>query len=264
MTVELVSHELCGRTVRVARDFAAKLAQGETRLKAAYAARPAADAQLTYSKFHGVKGAVGWRNGKPSAPHPRGHAIDLNYATSGYGAVESTVRGRIVLGGEGAARRLGIATAVRVPYTAAVRRACEAAGVAYDLSAGRRDELPSSVWDRHHRASEAVRKYLAPYFPDQDAYDIGADDLKPGVTLADVPAQVLEDYQALRVVLVAGKVELHPNITRNPAKGLFEINRCVIEAFCDAGPKLRWGGGFFGAEETGDYMHLDDSTWYFV
>lgn len=255
---DLVSVRFLGRSTRVSRAFAAKLARVEAALRAEYAAEqlvlPAGAPQPTFGEWHGVTSVGGWRRGR--GYHPLGRAVDLNYLTNGYPAVATTLPGgRVVYGGEaGGARFAG----VREAFVGAVARACASAGVPCDLSARRRGESTGAVWDRWHAASEAVRAYLAPWYPAVDALDVGEDDVAPGVDPAEIPPPVRDDYAALRVPLVVGAPARHPRTTRNPARGLLDLRRAVVVALCDVGG-MRWGACDFGAASSGDVMHFDDA-----
>ena len=220
MTLDLVAAPFLGRSPRVSRAFGAKLARVEAALRDAYLEEmltlPASE-QPTFVAWHGVRGVGGYREG--AGYHGKGRAIDINYSRNGYAA-------------------------------------CATAGVLCDLSARRAGESTASVWDRWHVVSEAVRAYLAPYFPAVDDLDAGEADTLPGVV---IPAQVMADYQALRVPLVVGQPVARPRLTRNPAKGLMDLRRAVVVALCDVGG-MRWGGCDFGAGSSSDLMHFDDAS----
>ena len=254
MTLDLVAAPFLGRSPRVSRAFGAKLARVEAALRDAYLEEmltlPASE-QPTFVAWHGVRGVGGYREG--AGYHGKGRAIDINYSRNGYAACATHTARGLVYGGESAGAKL---PGVRKAFIAACGRACAAAGVLCDLSARREGESTASVWDRWHVVSEAVRVYLAPYFPAVDDLDAGEADTLPGVT---IPAQVMADYQALRVPLVVGQPVARPRLTRNPAKGLMDLRRAVVVALCDVGG-MRWGGCDFGAGSSSDLMHFDDAS----
>jgi hypothetical protein len=241
VTLDLVAAPFLGRSPRVSRAFGAKLARVEAALRDAYLEEmltlPASE-QPTFVAWHGVRGVGGYREG--AGYHGKGRAIDINYSRNGYAACATHTARGLVYGGESAGAKL---PGVRRAFIAACGRACAAAGVLCDLSARREGESTASVWDRWHVVSEAVRAYLAPYFPAVDDLDAGEADTLPGVT---IPAQVMADYEALRVPLVVGQPVARPRLTRNPAKGLMDLRRAVVVALCDVGG-MRWGGCDFGA-----------------
>ena len=202
---------------------------------------------IDFVAWCGITSVGGFRT--PGGFHAKGVAVDLNYLTNGYMATRTGG----TYGGEYAARDLG----VRKPALDACDRACLAFdGAPADLSARKSGESTGAVWDRWHRVSEAVRAYFAPYFPAHDALDIGAADVLPGIDPASIPAQVMADYQAIRVPLVVGAPSKNPRTTRNPARCLMDIPRHVAVAMCDVGG-MRWGACDFGAGSSGDVMHFD-------
>ena len=250
----LVSTRFCGCSCRVSPRLARVLAKVDEHLHSEYmramVALPGGELPLSFAEWTGVRGVGGYRKG--GGHHARGNAIDINYATNGYAVCRSTLpSGKVVYGGEAAGAGL---TGVREAFAAACDRACMALdGAPADLSARKRGESTGAVWDRWHRVSEAVRAYLAPYYPAVDNYDVGEADALPGVV---IPAQVAADYQALRVPLVVGSPERHPRTTRNPAKGLMDIPRAVMVALADVGG-MRLGLCDLGARESADVMHAD-------
>lgn len=255
--MELTPTRFLGRTCTVDQSFKLILGKVEDELRHVYstemAALPVGTPQPTWDQWHGVRGVGGYR--PKGGWHAKGKAIDLNYARNGYSATLTQTSRGPVYGGEAAG---GDFRGVRRAFIEAVSRACAQAGVPCDLSARGPGEATGAVWDRWHLASEAVRAYLAPWYPSVDDYDAGEDDILPGVTLASIPVQVRVDYWALRVPLVVGAPSLHPRLTRNPAKGLMDLQRAVVVALCDVGG-LRWGACDFGAggSENGDIQHFD-------
>lgn len=251
----LVSVRFLGRSCRVAPKLAAILARVEAALHAewqrAQVALPGGAPTQTFAEWHGVRGVGGYREG--AGYHGKGRAIDINYSRNGYAACATHTARGLVYGGESAGAKL---PGVRKAFIAACGRACAAAGVLCDLSARRAGESTASVWDRWHVVSEAVRLYLAPYFPAADDLDAGEADVLPEVT---IPAQVMADYEALRVPLVVGQPVARPRMTRNPAKGLMDLRRAVVVALCDVGG-MRWGACDFGAGSSSDLMHFDDAS----
>lgn len=252
----LVTTRFGGRSCRVAPRLARILARCDEALHAEYTRAMIATGggitQPTYAAWCGLTGVGGYRTG--GGWHAKGLAIDVSYAGNGYAVCRTTIGRRVVLGGEAAGSRL---RGVRAAFVEACDRACVALdGQPADLSARRAGESTGSVWDRWHRVSEAVRAYLAPYFPAVDAYDAGEADVLPGVV---IPPQLAADYQALRVPLVVGSPSLSPRLTRNPARGLMDVPRAVAVALCDVG-ELRWGACDFGASESSDLMHWDTAS----
>lgn len=255
MALDLVAAPFLGRSPRVSRAFGAKLARVEAALRGAYTAEmltlPPHASRPSFAMWHGVTGVGGFR--EAAGYHGKGRAIDINYSRNGYAVCATHTARGLVYGGESAGAKL---PGVRRAFIAACGRACTAAGVLCDLSARRAGESTASVWERWHVVSEAVRAYLAPYFPAVDDLDAGEADVLPGVV---IPAQVAADYDALRVPLVVGQPVLRPRLTRNPAKGLMDLRRAVVIALCDVGG-FRWGGCDFGAASSGDLQHFDDAT----
>jgi hypothetical protein len=130
------------------------------------------------------------------------------------------------------------------------------------------------VYDRFEAVNLAVRAYFAPYFrldlatierrPVKDfaTAPVGAFaalEFLPGVAPTDVPPQVLVDYEAIRIPMVSGAPTLRPEETRNPARGIMNLQRPVVLALCDVGG-LRWGASDFGPSSSGDMMHFDTSS----
>ena len=144
-------------------------------------------------------------------------------------------------------------------FADACDRACMALdGAPADLAPRKAGESTGSVWDRWHRVSEAVRAYLAPYYPAVDTLDVGEADHLDWIDPATIPLQVAADYQALRVPLVIGQPLPHPRTTRNPARGLIDLPRHTVVALADVGG-LRIGGCDMG-RESGDWMHVDTAS----
>lgn len=251
----LVSVRFLGCSCRVAPKLAAILARVEDSLHAewqrAQLALPGGSPTQTFAEWHGIRGVGGYR--KAAGWHGKALAVDLNVSTNGYAITRTVVGGRAILGGERAGAKL---PRVRARFYEACERACAAAGVPCDLSARYKGESTGAMWDRWHAVSEAVRAYVGPYYETHDALDNGAADVRPGVV---VPAQVADDYEALRVPLVVGGPSLHPSSMRNPARCVMDIPRAVAVALCDVGG-MRWGAGDFGPSESGDLMHFDTAS----
>lgn len=262
----LVSIRFLGCATRVAPKLAAILAAVERALVAVHAA---AAPGVPFSLWHNVHGVGGYR--ARAGFHGKGLAVDVDYTLNPYVATRTGAR----LGGEAA----GAALPVRKPAVEACDRACAQAygpGASADLSARRRGESTAAVFDRFELVNVAVRGYFGRYFG-ADARTIKRrpvahfgsatyetftpliPELLPGVALADVPLQVLRDYEAFRVPTVVGMPELRPAETRNPARGLMNLRREVVLAMCDVGG-LRWGMSDFGAAESGDGMHFDTAS----
>ena len=254
MTLVLVAAPFLGRSPRVSHAFGEKLARVEDALRDAYTiemlALPAHASRPTFAAWHGVTGVGGYR--EAAGWHGKGRAIDINYSRNGYAVCATHTARGLVYGGESAGAKL---SGVRAAFMAACGRACVASGDLCDLSARRAGESTAAVWDRWHVVSEAVRAYLAPYYPAVDDLDAGEADVLPGV---EIPPQVAADYQALRVPLVVGQPVTRPRLTRNPAKGLMDLRRAVVVALGDVGG-MRWGGCDFGVGSSGDLMHFDDA-----
>ncbi len=254
----LVSVRFLGCSTRVAPALAVALAKVEAALHAEWQrtmlALPGGAPAPTFAGWHGVRGVGGYR--KAAGWHGKGLAIDLNYSTNGYAVCRTRTARGVVLGGEAAGAGL---IGVREAFMAACDRACMALdGRPADLSARKHGESTGEVWDRWHRVSDAVVKYLAPYYPSTDALDVGEADHFAWIDPADIPAQVATDYQALRVPLVIGQPLPDPRTTRNPARGLMDLPRHVAVAMTDVGD-LRWGMADF-ARESGDGMHFDTAS----
>jgi len=257
----LVSVHFLGCTTRVAPRLAAVLATVERALVAVHAASAPG---VPFSLWHNVHGVGGYR--KAAGWHGKGLAVDVDYTLNPYVATRTGAR----LGGEAA----GAALPVRKPAVEACDRACAQAygpGATADLSARRRGESTAAVFDRFELVNVAVRGYFGRYFSAEartikrrpvanaagaEAFAALAPELLPGVALADVPLQVLRDYEAFRIPTVVGAPELRPAETRNPVRGLMNLKREVVVALCDVGG-LRWGMSDFGAAESGDGMHFD-------
>ena len=251
----LVSVRFLGCSCRVAPKLAAILARVEASLHAewqrAQLALPGGAPTQTFAEWHGIRGVGGYR--KAAGWHGKGLAVDLNYSTNGYSATRHATARGVVYGGEAAGATIPHA---REAFAAACDRACIALdGQPADIATRKAGESTGSVWDRWHRVSEAVRAYLAPFYPTTDALDVGEDDALPDVV---IPPQVAADYHALRVPLVVGQPEPRPRTTRNPARGLIDIPRHVIVALAEVG-NLRIGGCDMG-RESGDWMHADTAS----
>lgn len=255
MTLDLVAARFLGRSPRVTRAFGEKLARVEEALHSewqrAQVALPGGAPVQTFAEWHGVTGVGGFR--EAAGYHGKGRAIDINYSRNGYAVCATHTQRGLVYGGESAGAKL---PGVRAAFMAACGRACVASGDLCDLSARRAGESTAAVWDRWHVVSEAVRAYLAPYYPAVDDLDAGEADVLPGVV---IPAQVAADYAALRVPLVVGQPVARPRLTRNPARGLMDLRRAVVVALCDVGG-MRWGGCDFGPSSSADLMHFDDAS----
>ena len=251
----LVSTKFLGCSCRVAPKLAAILARVEASLHAewqrAQLALPGGAPTQTFAEWHGIRGVGGYR--KAAGWHGKGLAVDLNYSTNGYSATRHRTARGVVYGGEGAGASV---RGAREAFAAACDRACIALdGAPADIAPRKAGESTGSVWDRWHRVSEAVRAYLAPYYPATDALDVGEDDAIPGV---EIPPQVAADYRALRVPLVIGSPSPNPRTTRNPARGLIDLPRHTVVALADVGA-LRVGGCDM-ARESGDWMHFDTAS----
>lgn len=246
--MELVSTKFLGRSVRVDRLFASKLARVELFLRAEYDALP--KPRPTFAAWHGIYSVGGYREGR--SMHGAGRAIDVNYYRNGYSAVRTRTARGVVYGGESG----GDFPGARRAFADACDRACMAFdGAPADISARKAGESSGSVWDRFHRVSVALVAYLAPYFPAVDDLDAWEADVLPGVV---IPAQVAADYQSLRVALVVNAPAKVPRLTRNPAKGIMDIPRHTFVALSDV-CGFRAGLADFGAKSSGDTMHFDDA-----
>lgn len=259
----LQSVRFLGRSCRVAPRLAAKLAKVEDALRIEWGSTAAG---VPFQLWHNVHSVGGYR--KAAGYHGRGLAIDVDYTPNPYIATRTGG----TYGGEAAGASLG----VRGWAVEACDRACGGPGRA-DLSARRRDETTATVWDRFEVVNVALRNYFAPYFrPDpatikrrpmkgwqaathaQLAAAL-AGEMLPGVVPADVPHQVLLDYEAVRIPMVAGSPAARPSETRNPARGIMNLRRPVVVALCDVGG-LRWGMSDFGRGASGDGMHFDTAS----
>jgi len=255
----LVSIRFLGCRTRVAPRFAAKLNRVEVALHAEWQrtmlALPGGAHTPTFAAWHGIRTVGGYR--ARAGWHGRGRAIDLNYYRNGYAACRTVLAsGRVVYGGEASPLPMRPA---REAFADACDRACMAFdGAPADLSARKKGETGGAVWDRFDRVSRAVIAYLAPYYPAVDDLDAGDADHLPDVDPASIPAQVAADYWALRVPLVVGTPSLSPRLTRNPAKGIFDLPRHTFVALDAAG--LRLGPCDLSARASGDLQHYDDAS----
>jgi hypothetical protein len=70
-------------------------------------------------------------------------------------------------------------------------------------------------------------------------------------------AQILRDYEVIRLPLVSGPSSSDPKKTRNPVNGFMDLRREVVEAMCDSAiGNLKWGACDLGDGESGDMMHF--------
>jgi hypothetical protein len=70
-------------------------------------------------------------------------------------------------------------------------------------------------------------------------------------------AQILRDYELLRLPLVIGNPSPDPGKTRNPVNGFMDLRREIVEAMCDSTiADLAWGACDLGEKESGDMMHF--------
>ncbi len=70
-------------------------------------------------------------------------------------------------------------------------------------------------------------------------------------------AQILRDYELLRLPLVFGNPTPFPQKTRNPVNGLMDLRREIVEAMCDNTiADLAWGACDLGITESSDMMHF--------
>jgi hypothetical protein len=263
----LVTVRFLGRSTRAAPKLAARLAKVETHLRDEWS-RTAAG--VPFELWHNVHSVGGYR--KAAGYHGRGLAIDIDVTPNPYIAT----RTGSTFGGEASGLDL------RPERRAAVEvcdRVCGGPGLA-DLSARRRIdadtvESTAAVFDRFEVVNVALRHYFAPYFR-ADTGNIKRRPMKgwreashgallgamraellPGVV--EVPHQVLLDYEAVRIPMVAGSPARMPGETRNPARGLMNLRRPVVIALCDVGG-LRWGMSDFGRGSSGDGMHFDTAS----
>lgn len=262
---EMVPCRFLERTVRkgVAPKMAAVLAKTEAALRKEYAASGTA---LSFKVWCGDNSPSGWREGK--SKHNDGIAIDF-YSDNPY----IVTRTGLTLGGEYGGRKL---KQMRYAFVAACDRivggTADLAHRKYDPVTERKEDT-GSVWDRFNSVSEGWKRYFGLYFrvdsnvinrypvPDyanapREAFAPLVGELLPGVSLADVPLQVLRDYEAVRIPTVYGSPTARPEKTRNPARGFLTIPRHVVIALCDVG-RMRWGMCDFSPAEDGDGMHFD-------
>lgn len=262
---ELVRCRFLGRSVDggVSAKMRDALAAVEAALRAEHAQLP--EPRPEFIAWCDVRKNIGGHRPGRSF-HGKGVAIDIDYEQNPYIATRT---GKI-LGGEAAGRKLN----VRAAAIEACDRACAAAGVPCDLAARRPGESTASVWDRFELVNAALPAYFGRYFR-ADAVLVKrrpmkgwqeathaqlaaalAGEMLPGVVPADVPHQVLLDYEAVRIPMVRGGATARPPITRNPARGFMTIPRHVAIALCEVG-SMRWGASDFGSSESGDIMHFD-------
>ena len=70
-------------------------------------------------------------------------------------------------------------------------------------------------------------------------------------------AQILRDYELLRLPLVFGDPTPSPRMTRNPVNGFMDLRRELVVAMCDSAiADLIWGACDLGINESGDMMHF--------
>lgn len=261
----MVPCKFLDRTVHrgVSRKMRVALAKTEEVLRKQYVE---SGSTLKFKVWCGDNGITGWREGKDK--HNDGIAIDF-YTDNPY----IVTRTGTSIGGEYAGRKLKV---MRYAFLAVCDRAV---GGTADLShrkydpATKKKESTGAIWDRFNAVSEALKRYFAPYFrveknlihrypvadyvnAPREAFAVLDGELLSGVALADVPLQVLRDYEAVRIPMVFGSVTTRPEKTRNPARGFLTIPRHVVVALCDVG-NMRWGMCDFSVEEDGDGMHFD-------
>jgi len=68
--------------------------------------------------------------------------------------------------------------------------------------------------------------------------------------------RMLPDLQAVAKTMVRGNVSGSPTDMRNPALGLFDLKKDLVEGLVAHGG-LHWGGCEFGKSYSGDMMHFD-------
>jgi hypothetical protein len=68
-------------------------------------------------------------------------------------------------------------------------------------------------------------------------------------------AQLLRDYELMRLPLVFGKPTPTPKATRNPVYGFMDLPNAVVQAMCDSGG-LKWGACDLEIAGSGDMMHF--------
>jgi len=258
----LVSMRFLGCNTRVAPKLRDVLARVERALVDEHRATAPG---VPFELWHGVHGVGGYR--KAAGWHGHGLAVDLDYTLNPYVATRTDG----TYGGEAAGAELG----VRKGAVLACDRACGGPGKA-NLSARRKGESTASVFDRFEEVNVAVRGYFGRYFRAEartitrrpvsrfataplEAFAPLSAELLPGVALADVPLEVLRDYEAFRIPTVVGAPSVSPAETRNPARGLMNLRRPVVLAMCDVGG-LRWGMSDFGKGSSGDGMHFDTAA----
>lgn len=70
-------------------------------------------------------------------------------------------------------------------------------------------------------------------------------------------AQILRDYELIRLPFVSGDPSPNPAKTRNPVNGFMDVRREVVEAMCDSAlGNLKWGACDIGDRASGDMMHF--------
>jgi len=207
--------------------------------------------------------------------HGLGRAIDIDYSAAPYIATRTpTSTGGYVYGGEAAGASLH---GVREAAMAACDRAVAwryASGTA-DLAARRSGESTESVYLRFQKVDMAWRDYFGAVFGDSpnvqrlpgvpplpveliDTATSLATIAKhsPGVDAKAVRAQIIADFDAIRIPTVFGNPTARPAKTRNPVRGFLPFASALAVALCDVG-HMRWGACDFGAHESGDVMHWD-------
>jgi hypothetical protein len=71
-------------------------------------------------------------------------------------------------------------------------------------------------------------------------------------------AQILRDYELIRIPFVSGPASVNPAKTRNPVNGFMDLRREVVEAMCNsARGNLIWGACDLGDRASGDMMHFE-------
>jgi hypothetical protein len=200
--------------------------------------------------------------------HGLGRAVDIDYSAAPYIATRTPkASGGFIYGGEAAGAQLH---GIREAAMAACDRAVAwhyGKGTA-DLAGRRSGESTGSVWDRFKHVDEAWRAYFGAIFTDSpnvqrlpgipplptELLPITAG-LAVGVSVTD-RAQVIADFDAIRIPTVFGMPAARPAKTRNPVRGFLPFARELAIALCDVGG-MRWGACDFGPSESGDMMHWD-------
>jgi putative peptidoglycan binding protein len=119
--------------------------------------------------------------------------------------------------------------------------------------------------DAHLRSAIPAMGVGAERWPDDDARTHIKDFLAqfpmpapPGGRGGDVVAawhaQMLRDYEIMRLPLVLGPPSPAPKMTRNPVYGFMDLPLAVVDAMVRAG--LAWGACDLGPAASGDMMHF--------